>query len=371
VKNKALLIHAPQVCQLALILLILCPSNLFSQEHADEIPFSEHRFLPGYNLKKINHTQFFQGNRQRKAYFEGWYFKMVSADGESILSVIPGISLSKDGSDQHAFIQLIDGKSAVTEYISYPIEDFYFSRNEFAIRIGPNYFSDNRIILDIDSGAHQVSGSVQIIDPIRLKPGSKKKKAIMGWYRFVPFMQCYHGVVSLSHKLNGEIIRQGKTYNFSQGNGYIEKDWGKSMPSAWIWMQSNHFDTPHSSFMLSVAHIPWLGSSFTGFLGFFHHDGQIHRFGTYSKAELNWKQVDSTKIEIIIQDQHFTYRMQAERSRAGVLKAPVDGSMDRRIAESIDAKLHLVVMNKAGEIIFDEESAITGLELVGELQTLK
>ncbi|WP_243392439.1 MULTISPECIES: tocopherol cyclase family protein [unclassified Mesotoga] len=26
------------------------------------------------------------------------------------------------------------------------------------------------------------------------------------------------------------------------GKGYIEKDWGRSLPDAWIWMQSNNFD---------------------------------------------------------------------------------------------------------------------------------
>ena len=40
-------------------------------------------------------------------------------------------------------------------------------------------------------------------DQVKLSKNKKKKAGIMGWYRFVPFMQCYHGVVSLNHKLNG------------------------------------------------------------------------------------------------------------------------------------------------------------------------
>jgi len=32
----------------------------------------------------------------------------------------------------------------------------------------------------------------------------------------------------------------------------MEKDWGKSFPLYLIWLQSNHFDTPETSLMLSV-----------------------------------------------------------------------------------------------------------------------
>ena len=73
----------------------------------------------------------FQGNKKTKKYFEGWYFKMVSQDEQTILSVIPGISISEDGSTKHAFIQIINGKTAETEYINFSIEDFYYSKDDF------------------------------------------------------------------------------------------------------------------------------------------------------------------------------------------------------------------------------------------------
>jgi len=82
-----------------------------AQQLRGEVKFSEHKFIPGYGAKKAGNPEMFQGNKKKKRYFEGWYFKMVSEDGQSILSIIPGISLSSDGSEQHAFIQVIDGKT--------------------------------------------------------------------------------------------------------------------------------------------------------------------------------------------------------------------------------------------------------------------
>ena len=61
---------------------------------------------------------------------------MVSKDEKSILSIIPGISISDDGKNKHAFIQIIDGKTTKTEYISYPVEEFYYSKDEFLVKIG-------------------------------------------------------------------------------------------------------------------------------------------------------------------------------------------------------------------------------------------
>ena len=331
------------------------------------INFKSHSFIPSYDIRKLKDTSMFQGNKKRKKYFEGWYFKMVSEDGSLILSVIPGISLSHDGEKQHAFIQIIDGKTANTFYYDFPIEDFYFSKEKFAVRIGKNFFSEDCLILDIHNESTSIKGEVQMSNHVYL---SQKKESIMGWYRFAPFMQCYHGVVSLSHSLKGTIIKDDLIYNFENGVGYIEKDWGKSMPSSWIWIQSNNFNSAKTSFMLSVANIPWLGKSFTGFLGFFLHQNKVYRFATYTHAKLQMDTSDSDTMKIMISDKKYTYLIKTSRNNAGLLKAPVKGSMDRRISESIDAKLKLTVMDKNAQVIFEDSTSIAGLEIVGNMKEL-
>ena len=65
---------------------------------------------------------------------------------------------------------------------------------------------------------------------------------VMGWYRFIPFMECYHAVLSFNHTIMGHIKINGVNSDLNNGRGYMEKDWGSSMPSSWIWMQTNHFD---------------------------------------------------------------------------------------------------------------------------------
>ncbi|MDG1428025.1 MAG: tocopherol cyclase family protein [Crocinitomicaceae bacterium] len=340
-----------------------------AQDSINEVNFSKHERVPGYRKKKRKNPQVFQGNKKKENYFEGWYFKMVSNDQNSILSIIPGISLSENGEEQHAFIQVINGTTAESSYFSFPIEEFYFSKDKFSIRIGDNYFSEDYIVLNLENSSTSIKGKVKMSNQVRLLK-KNKREAIMGWYRFVPFMQCYHGLVSLNHNLTGTMTMNDTLHNFDQGIGYIEKDWGKSMPSAWVWIQSNSFDSENTSFMLSIANIPWLSGSFTGFLGFFLHEDSIHRFATYTKAKLELEPADSDTIRISIIEKELTYNLEVYRSQSGVLKAPVKGSMDRRISESIDANLHLTILDENAKTIFEETSSITGLETVGDLQIL-
>ena len=357
---------------LALVVFFLLSLNfLFAQDLQKEITFSKHHWLPGYGFKKVNHPEIFQGNRKKKKYFEGWYFKLVSADGSSILSIIPGIALSEDGKEKHAFIQIIDGKTAKTNYFSFPIEEFKFSRKEFAIRIGQNYFSADKIILNILTDSSAVSGTINISHQSKLRSRTLLKPGIMGWYKYVPFMECYHGVVNLNSQLDGTITKDAKAYNFNNGAGYVEKDWGSSMPSAWIWMQSNSFGNSKSSFMLSVANVPWLGKSFTGFLGFLLHDSVVYRFATYTHARLTLEPSGADTIKINIRDRKHSYKIVAYRNKSGLLKAPVKGSMDRRIPESVDARLLLNVFDKKGKLILSDSTTIAGLELVGDQGSLK
>jgi hypothetical protein len=184
-------------------------------------------------------------------------------------------------------------------------------------------------------------------------------------------MQCYHGVVSLTHQLEGRFKTDGRNYNFDFGKGYIEKDWGSSMPSSWIWMQSNSFGEGNTSFMLSVANIPWIGKSFTGFLGFFYHDSTIYRFATYTHAKLQILKSGTDTLVIQIRSRKNTYDIEAICKDAGLLLAPSKGTMDRRIPESNNGRIKLVVHDKKGKLIVSDSTTIAGIEFVNYMELVE
>ncbi len=338
-------------------------------------PYNKPLGSPIYGIKKVFRPELFQGSQQKLQYFEGWYFKNASNDEKSVWSFIPGISLVKD--DSHAFVQAINEQSGETFYFRFPADEFNFSSKSFAITIGNNFFSQNRIVLNLNDGNHSIAGELLFSD-MSIFPVSLRRPGIMGWYRYVPFMECYHGVVSLDHRIVGKLAIKGDEVDFTDGRGYIEKDWGTSMPKAWIWMQTNHFDHPGTSFMLSVARIPWIGNTFTGFLGYFLYSDLVIPFATYTWAKIKKFEFGSNEVFITIRQRQLTFEIHATKSMqniaksgTGGLKAPVFGSMDRVIHESIDSQISLKVIHNKKGVIFFGKGRCSGFEMVGDLTLLK
>ena len=54
----------------------------------------------------------------------------------------------------------------------------------------------------------------------------------MGWFGWLPIMECYHGVVSLDHAIEGQITMDGNAINLTGGRGYMEKTGGAPFPLA-------------------------------------------------------------------------------------------------------------------------------------------
>lgn len=321
-----------------------------------------------YEWKKIWHPEWFQGSRKRNRYFEGWYFKNVSQNGEQCWSFIPGISLA--GNNSHAFVQAINGNTGETCYFTYDANDFSFSKKGFEIKVGQNIFSEKGLKLKLNNNNQHFEGELAIANATNYK-ASFIRPGIMGWYRYVPFMECYHGVVSLNHTINGSIHHNDQAISFDNGIGYIEKDWGSSMPKAWIWIQCNHFNSYGTSFMLSIARIPWVGRTFTGFLGFFHHMGKTLTFATYTGAKVTSITYTKNKVNIEIKTGKMIIKIEGTNKSSGKLKAPVMGQMDRVIHESINAILNIKITDFKQNTIFEGEGTNAGLEMVGDLELLQ
>ena len=300
----------------------------------------------------------------KKAYFEGWYFKLVDESEDHAFALIPGISIDESGKGA-AFIQLMDGKQLKAFYFDYEEQDFQPSSEDFEVQLGGNYFSADKVILDLPN----LKGEV-IINQKTPWPKSLGAPGIMGWYSFVPFMQCYHGVVSLHHTLSGKLLYDGTELSFDNGIGYIEKDWGTSFPKCWIWMQSNHFDDLDRkvSLMVSVAHIPWLGNYFIGFLVGFYLDDKLYKFATYTGAKRTTT-INGDQVEVSFKQGKYKLEVIAHKAEGTDLISPISGEMRGKVNESLLAILDVKLFEN-NTLIYSGKGRNAGLELGGEVDIL-
>lgn len=309
-------------------------------------------------LRALWNPDMYHGWGRQRSYFEGWYFKVVAPRGRAALAFIPGIAMDAAG-QQEAFIQVLDGLAERAYYYRFAADDFRPAPDRFALHIGDNYFSTTELRLALPD----FRGHLQLQD-IQPWPRQLGAPGVMGWYSFVPFMQCYHGVVSLDHHLHGTLEHTGQRTDFSGGRGYTEKDWGRSFPSSWIWAQSNHFDAAApASLMVSVARIPWLGSHFVGFLCGLLWEGRVHRLATYTGARLSVTFADEG-VRLVLRDRHRYLEITGQPGPGGQLATPLSGQMTGKVSESLQATL-AVRFTLDGRLQYDGPARYAGLEVAG------
>jgi len=316
------------------------------------------------NLTKVWHQEAFQGTHRKKGYFEGWYLKLIDAARTSVFALIPGVSIGRTKEESHAFIQLINAVTGKTEYFRFDYDAFSADQKTFDVRIGGNHFWDGGIDVDLQNETTSLKASLRF-ENIEKYPTSLLHPGIMGPFSFVPGMECYHGIVNIRHTIVGNMTYNGAQLEMTGGEGYIEKDWGKSFPQSWLWMQANHFANPKSSFMFSIARIPWLGTSFTGLISFLRTDQGLFRFATYNGSKVQSLKMDGDQIKATLKSPTHSLSFTATYARGGILKAPKNGMMLREIEESITAEISLELYDHRGNMVYQDASNRAGMEIAG------
>jgi hypothetical protein len=346
----------------------------------------------GY-LRRVMHPSWYHGHRRRPPFFEGWYYKLVSATegqpsdglGPERYAIIPGIFKSDDPEQNHAFVQVLNGTTGQVAYHRFPAEGFSAAEDRFEVVIGANRFTERYIALQLGGPDQTLHGEVHFEDPkpwpVRfLSPG------IMGPLGWIPgngslAWECNHGVLSLDHRLHGTFVVDGPVtprtvIDWEGGRGYIEKDWGAAFPSAWVWMQSNHWaaNAPPTSLTASVATIPLpMGVWFRGFIVGLWHGGRLYRFATYTGARLEHLSLDEHSITWVMRDRAHRLEIHATRAEGGPLRGPSTQGMGVRVPETLSAVIEtrlLRLRRGKDEVLFEDTGQYAGLEVVGDLGRL-
>ena len=278
-------------------------------------------------------------NKAGKPYFEGWYFKCQTKDGKTV-ALIPAIHRDSSGQSS-ASLQVIS--EAGTWWLEYPEAEFHVLRQPLRVSLGPNSFGEEGISLQIECSGLSLNGN------LRHGPLTPLQSDIMGPFRFISELECTHGVVSMGHRLDGTLILNGETLDFSGGLGYIETDRGRSFPDKYLWTQCNWAKPENTGLMLAVATIPILKYvRFTGVICSVHYNKREYRLVTYKGAKINaWSEQGAE----IVQGK---YRLVVEvlEKQGQPLRAPVEGAMGRIIHESLCSKVRYRFWEN-GHLLFD------------------
>lgn len=309
----------------------------------------------------MKNPELFQGEKYlntNRSYFEGWYFK--NTNNEVGISFIPGINI--DNKNKKAFIQVITND--ISYFINYNIDDFIFNNKVFSIQIGNNMFSKESIHIDIQDYDQnlKINGDIKYLNNQNISTNFFNPN-IMGPFSYIPFMECNHAILSMRNNVYGSININNNKINFNNNVGYIEKDWGCSFPSSYIWCQGNSFKKSNASFMLSIADIPFKAFNFRGIICDLIMDNQEFKFATYNNAKIVKYNVDNNLLDITLKKGSYYLNLKSRYNGGLKLSAPVKGKMEKEILESISSSI-VVTLKKDNTIIFFDESTNCGIEVV-------
>ena len=314
------------------------------------------------------HPERYHGAGKRPPFFEGWYFKLVTPDESRRFAIIPGIFLNDDPAVAHSFVQIFDGVSGKVTYHRYPVEAFSAAKDRFEVCVGRCRFTAESISLDIDDEQRRVQGEIHFANRVPY-PVTALSPGIMGPFAWLPVMECYHGIVSMDHGLSGTLQVDDEAIRLDGGRGYIEKDWGKSFPAGWVWMQSNHYDQP-ISLSASIAVTPMMGFWFPGFIVALWDGSTIHTFATYTGAQVERLAITDHKVEWTMRGGGKRLHIDAGRADASVLPGPDRHEMGKRVPETLKATIDFQLTALDGTPILSGSGRCAGLEVAGEVERL-
>ena len=316
----------------------------------------------------IKRPEQYHGNNNKRPFFEGWYHKMSTSNGETLV-LIPGIYRSGVSEYETAFLMIYQGSNRHLEYIPYHVNDFECNKKNYSLHLGENYFSLDKVKLNLNTEKINLKGTI-LSEDLKPWPVTFFEPGCMGWYAYVPTMECFHGILSMNHTLNGQLSLNKSKLNFDGGKGYIEKDWGENFPKNWIWAQSNHFQDSDLSVSISLATVPWKKSYFSGYIVGVQHRDTLYRFTPYRKSKITHLHYNETFLEWHLKSGGVEIQFNVERgTKSGLLYAPDEKDMIPKVAEYLDGKINCkLIVN--GECILEDQTNKAALEIIGDIDTL-
>lgn len=307
----------------------------------------------------------YHGKSGRPPFFERWYYKIVDRHQRERVAVMPGVLIGLK--ESFAFIQIMDGSRGKTETKHYPLHDCRTKGGRFEVVIGASLFTDRLFSLNV-LGRDFIKGEL-MLRGIQPWPVRWHSPGAMGPFSFLPFMPRYHAVLSMDHELEGNLILGGRETDFTGGRGYMEKEWGRAFPQAWIRMQSNHFGPAGTSFTLSLTKAPWIRRPFRNLIAALLHEGKWIPFTTYQGGHVLDLRIQSDHMMMVLRQGPWDLEIMAERSEGGGLTVPQAENVTEPAQKYLNGEIHLRLSRKRGrkkEPVFEGTGSCAVVETGGE-----
>lgn len=300
----------------------------------------------------------YHGQHKSKSFFEGWYFKIDQPEIGLTLIVIVGIAMNANG-EKEAFIQFGESNTKKPRYYRFDAAEFQASSHTFEVKLGPNYFSLDRLKLDLADLQMDLHLSHH-----RQWEGSPYVPNIMGPLSYFSHLDCHHNVLSLRNTVRGSMLINGTNISLNDAIGYIEKDWGKTFPKAHIWMQSNTLEQSDLSLSLAVGKMDFLKQSWRAHAAILQGEDGSALFASYRLHRFRFRQ-NPEGYRLTFRGSRYTLEISFNPKDTMPLVSPNHQGMKGIVEESLQSEILVQLKDRFQQKLLIDTQGTASVEIAG------
>jgi tocopherol cyclase len=217
-------------------------------------------------------------------FFEGWYYRVTLPKINQSFAFMYAIDDPQGGSRfSGGSVQVLGIDDRYLRRILPNFQDFYASRDHLDLNHwnlkGEGYAASDR------------HNQGKIYDPMqnitctwhyRIEPVAPQTNgATMGWMSYLPVFEPGWQILTIQGWGSGFVTWGDRLYQFQNAPVYAEKNWGRSFPEQWFWMQCNAFECdqdPNFSLITAGGKRQTLEISSEVAMVSIYFEGELYRF---------------------------------------------------------------------------------------------
>jgi tocopherol cyclase len=343
------------------------------------------------NLLQTPHSGYhWDGSSDR--YFEGWYYRVTLPDVGQSFAFMYSIDDPIGGKPHSGGAAQVLGAGDRYLCRTFPdVKKFWAAKDSLQLghwgkthlKISPQLLHPTTFAREIQEGYQATATLNQGFIQDRGAQSSCRWcyeiKPIYGWGVPQKLQQATAGLLSylpifepgwqitMAHGLaTGWIEWNGDRYEFSNAPAYSEKNWGRSFPQKWFWINCNSFDGEPDLALTAGGgrrQVLWWMES-VGLICL-HYKGKFYEFVPWN-SQVSWQIQPWGNWEMQARNDDFKVRLRGTSDRPGIyVRVPTAEGLSFRCRDTTNGRLTLELSEINGKTLLKAESFLGGLEIGG------
>jgi tocopherol cyclase len=324
-------------------------------------------------------------------FFEGWYFRLSLPDIHESFAFMYSIEDPSGGATSNGAAQILGPGDQHIQQIFSDVNSFWASKHYLGLRHWGkhNFATTPHLLATADFDQRVIEGyqaTATLHQGVLNMPGAApcrwcyRTTPVYGWGNNPGWQQSTAGCLSslpifepgwqiLMAKglATGWIEWQNHRYEFTEAPAYAEKNWGRSFPQKWFWLNCQYFDDEADLALTAgggrrrvldrLEEVAMIG---------IHCRGQFYEFVPWN-AQVHWQITPWGEWQMQATNQDFQVEITGTTDLPGTMvQVPTEQGLASCCRDTMRGLLYLKICDRQGSTIVSANSSMAGLETGGE-----